>query len=671
MKIKKGFIGSSIVVTLFKFTILTTIFSVLVSVLCETSVQECIYFILFQVFGLLIPGMAVILLTRFPIKTDIELLTSSYATGYISNIVLYYCLMPLGLSRYIKYMAIVVALLSLIVIIKCKHFLTFNYDKKGNIICGFFLVILLGIEICTVAGTNMLVPTISQNVFANDSLYWIGNTIALMKQYPPRDFRSYQEGYNYHYFSSMQMAVCSFITGIRPIVLGFYYFFFEAVILMVLGSYSLFKRLTKKSMSIIIGLILLFFTTGNESKTWVDYISHLLIQSFGFDFGVGMLAILAFYLVLQLDEEKVNKKILIFSLIQFGVLAGTKVPMAVIGLSAIGMLCVMWLVKKQYTKALCYGGPILAVFLLGYIVVFNVSGYANISSMDYFSSIFKLSEGLLVLQSQHVFLREYLPNFLFQIVFFFVYTIQCNPPVIGLFWIGVFLKIGQRDFDRLDISCIFATLVGMILTTYTFLYGYSQMYFIIASYVLTIIFILRTFEKYLDAIKKFRIIKYISIGMLAILMAIGIQNAFIERTANGYPLGIINYLKIGVSNFKKENKIANDLFEKYQLNYTNQELADMYQFIYDHTEGDDVIACNMSTQIAGAMSERYVIARDEVSAIIQENNNEAAILSLSGQGIKYILCVRNSEVRIDQIDDKNPLLTLLYTNENASLYQIK
>lgn len=662
-----------------RFSIAALLFSIVTTILNQQPFYNALFYTCFEVLTVLLPGMAVILLLKFPFRTDMELLMLSYSVGYISNLVLYFLTVPWHLQKALPVAALVVSVASAIYLYKVSNKIQLEMDKKGNVICGIFLFLLLLIKQFNYSGTNLLVPAISQNVYADDCLYWIGNTIALMKQFPPRDFRSGASGYSYHYLSSMQMAVTSLVTGMRPVVLGFCYSFFEPAVLIITGGYCLFQKATKKTLLIITGFLLVLFTTGMERLMMIDYIGHLFNSPFGFDVGIGMLAILTWYLLRQQEEERLNWKIWALALLQFGVLAGVKVPMAVGALSMIGIFCLSWLFHKQIKKALLYGGPILLIFILGYLFIFNVKGYAGSSTADYLNTVLTMSDRMVIIHKDFMGLEPYMPVWLIEVLMFLVCSILYNPSIFGLMLCGIIIKVcSLRKWDTIDSVCVITGYVGVALTNYIFMVGYSQMYFVMANYIVLAYWIIKVADEIWERwnpgvgvrIQKARIAMLV---VITLLVGSGIYRANLEDNVNGYPLGVSYYFLSGVHNYQAAfsgEMVMNELlFNKFASNYMNEDLSTMYAYMKENTGSDETIACSFQSRCPGVFAERYVVYRYEFRQMKEENVKEI-LTSLKEQGISKILTLKMDQEFIDLMK-KSGMVEVVHDTAAAVLYKIK
>lgn len=236
------------------------IFSLWIAGLYQISWKNGFSFFVFQVGGILLPGMGMILLINWKTISRLELFAFSYAVGYGLNIVSYYLTVPFGLQNFLQYLILAEAVAGIIMIIKKReHIKQLESDRMGGLFCCVLIVFYLVIQSFTVCAANFFPPLVEENSVYHDLLYWIGNTITLMRGYPAMSFREYpQYPYTYHFFSSMQLSVIAIVTNIRPVFLGFGFSVIQPAIIMITGAYVLLRKITAKKALILFAMIAVF-----------------------------------------------------------------------------------------------------------------------------------------------------------------------------------------------------------------------------------------------------------------------------------------------------------------------------------------------------------------------------------------------------------------------------
>lgn len=624
-------------------------FSAVTTFLNEQSFYSGIVFACFQIFLILLPGMGLTLFLKVPVKTDVELMAVSYAAGYIINIVLYLAVVPLGLQRYAPLLAVPFAVAGIAGVLFLGGRASIERDGKGMLICAACLVILAGIEQFTYSGVNMLVPQRSENVYYNDLFYWIGNTNALMKKFPPTNFRSPGGTFNYHYFSSIQIGIMSLVTKVPPLALSLCYSFFQPVFLLAAGSYCLLRRCTQKSIFILLGMAGLLVTTGFETLAFISYTTHMYVGQFGFDYAIGMLFFLLFFLLCQYREKEFKWNYWLVIMVLFAVAAGLKATTAALALIGIGSLCIFWLVKKEYKKAFGYGIPILAVFLVMYLFVINVSGYAKVGTAEYLSNAITWESTMPdILAKIKGFCFSWMPDFVIHILLFLCYGILCNPFVYGIFWFLVFVKaVVIKKWDAFDSVLFISSLAGIWLTLYITMFGASQMYFVMCSYPFAVLFSVRTLPQLNEKLHNKAGGLRIGLTVAAVLLfIIGFYQWYHDSYFNGYHLGIKYYVKAGIENYlgcvTGEKEIAPDLYDKYITTYLNEEMEEAYRFIRENTDEYAIMASNRQSYTIGVYTERYVYSKGKTTDIFK-NQGEEELAALKERNVRYLIQTRLPE----------------------------
>lgn len=356
-----------------------TIMSAISAFYTKQSLMQMIAFSAYQLFAILIPGLGY---TRILIKdkniSGIGTIFIAYALGYCSNIAMYYLLFFMGgmetkAGAYVLLISIQ-CVFSIYLLVKDKT--CFSEENYNWLIPLVFVLGLYVLELFAYSGYNLLPPYTDGNNVWGDMRYWIGNTVSLKLGFPPFEFRLLRENYSYHFFSSMQLAVESIVTGIPAAELSIYFSYIQAIIILVGGLYCLLIKYIDNKISMIILFGMLLFTSGYEGITRVSYVSHLYLSQYGFDYGMGYILFLL-YAMIELFATPFSWRNYSITCIFFAVLMGIKATYACIGIVGIGCICLHFLVKKEWKKSFITGFGILFIFGFLYINVCSISGYSG------------------------------------------------------------------------------------------------------------------------------------------------------------------------------------------------------------------------------------------------------------------------------------------------------
>ena len=605
------------------------VFTMCTGLLNLLPLKNIVLFIVFQLVFLLIPGIALVEVVKIDMKTDIQYIGISYLMGYLLNIVVYFLTVPFGLKDYLVYVYLGIILVLSYVAIKKRKKRDLEKDIQGLHICGGAILVLSGIVFVTYSLCNMLPIKAQANTYWPDLMYWIGNSISLTKGFPPLDFRDYPQSYNYHYFSSMQIAVINLITKINVVEISFCYSYIQPIIMIVMGLYMVIKRFVTQKLLIILGMILAIFTTGFEYVALVTYAPHMYSEQFGFDYAVGASLFLLYFLHVLIVDGFSWKQFGIISVL-FATLIGLKGPTGSILLVGIGILCIYWIIKKQVKQSFICGGITLTIFASVYFGITNTKGYGGES----------LSQTLSNMEGVH----SHNTNILYDIVYMVYYMIISNPILFSLCIIAIIITVSKiKNIDVFDVMLIGMILCGIFITINTQFNGNSQMYFIMAIFPMAAILV----------VKKILVIwenreytyKRIYLGLLiagtlvgSVMMIYGLR-IYINK-------GITNYIRNGIV-------ITSENEPQYRNTIVDKSLYEVYIFMRDNLDEYDVIATTSKEQMCGIFTEKYTILYDiktqdekyleelNVKYIITEQGKKEAIEESWGrifyQNDKYVV----------------------------------
>lgn len=327
---------------------------------------EGLVFFLFQIGGVLLPGMAVMALLRIKELTGLEQLLFSYGTGYCLNIALYFFIMCLGFKSHSRAVFLVVTLVSVLILAR-KRPERAAVEVKEKINVGLLLGILF-VYMLVVFSRRWALP-FEQKFYHQDLLYWVGDAIALKEKFVPINFRSLGEGYKYHYFGAMQIAVASMVTEISTYAMAAFYSYIESAVFMALTFYCVIKRFVKKPAMVLLTLFLMLFTTGIETEA-VTYIWHLYLNPMSFNIALCLEVMILLLTLLQHRKGKLDLKYLFLSVLCLCVCTGMKGPAGAIAICTIGFFCIYWLLaERNFWKPVIYGGCCLAAFAVVYLLL--------------------------------------------------------------------------------------------------------------------------------------------------------------------------------------------------------------------------------------------------------------------------------------------------------------
>lgn len=590
----------------FYYIVFTWIFFFLLASICAVAARQAMgygfRFSLYQIFAILIPGLAYQKLLQSDENTDsVKCLFFGYALGYCSNIIIYYLLFLLGgmESNAFAYLICLGIQCIIAVLYLQREKVTYNRQIDNWYIPLFFILSLFLIELFTYAGYNMLPPYTDGDNIWKDVRYWIGDTVSLKINYPPVNFRNLSSNYTYHFFSSMQLAVESIVTGIPVAELNIYFSFIQSIFIVVGGSYCLIQKCIKGRGVMFLSTVVLLFTSGYEGITRASYVSHMYMSQYGFDYGIGFMLFLLAIMVDFYDKNFSWKNYFTMGIL-FAVLMGIKSPFACIAIVGIGSLCLLFLFQKNWKKALPPGLTILTVFVFIYIYICNMEGYASggISSViDLNLHHWDVSENLNNLRN-NVFQVEWIPDVVLEVFFAALFIMICHPCLyLGVFVFGLIKIVKCKKFTWFDISCILMMLTGLLFALYIHMSGKSNTYFAMATYPVAWLFIVRSIGEISDNKNSW------SIPILGIMILIG-GNLFLNHSAYE---PITFFWERGKDNLLTADRMMNDTSE---FGLSSQEY-EILQWAKDNVDASEfLISINNRTgdrNLAGIFSEHRIL----------------------------------------------------------------
>lgn len=513
--------------------------------LSQRPVYESVLFTVYQVVAILIPGLAYVELLNIKFCTTGTARTLlAYAVGYGSNIAIYYILFWIGKNQNNK-MAVWGFLLlqfgvSASILIKKKA----KYCETQSLffMVPVFIGVMFVIELFTYCGNNMMPPYTDAGDVVPDLVYWLGNSIALKQDYPPVDFRTLREGYGYHFFSSIQIAMASMTTKLDVLTYSICYSYIQAIIVMVGGFYCLLeKQISKKSYMLFL-FVIFFLLSGYEDITRTNWSNLIFACPFGFDYGLGLMLFLLLIINEFFIHEFSYSNFILLNFI-FAILMGVKSPFACIGIIGIGIGCFYELLRKDWKKSIGEGCVVLLIFGCIYYFVVNIKGYRGDDitntipvGVKFWDESAKLGE-----VRNWIMNISFIPPILKEVLFFLSYIFLSHPCLVLCAVISEF--VGDKKKSRIDwsdVAFLGMFFTGMWIGVYLFMNGKSQIYFVCATYPVLLFWLSRRFKNN----KTFNSIKY---KILAICLVLWGGWLTIAHPA-WQPM--IGYASVGRYNFK-------------------------------------------------------------------------------------------------------------------------
>lgn len=619
-----------------KYHYISTLFLLIVFMTAVTGIcsqinaWELLVFIGFQLLCIFLPGLAV--MTLMPVKNlgKPEKLLLIYASGYMVTIILYAALMATVGNAHVRagFFPLPVLACAILAFRKKKQngLTEVNADKEkdafwiGTVLAVFFLSLIsfsLRWKIPYTAGANN---------FETDFLYWAGDIVALKKQFPPKEFRTLNPVYRYHYWGALQQAAVSTVTGIQAVKVAVCYSNIEAAVLLGLPSSVLVSKVIRNKTAQIFTLLLMLISTGYEEITVVPYMRDLYQVPMSYNIAHGLGITVVILLLVQMENERLDIYNLIWSFCCLLCCTGTKSAAGVVILCGAAAVYLYLFFSRG-------SGRSVRIALMVFLLVFGAVGAyfwptaRNFNLKLYLPEI-HLDSGRQIMRSLYA-----------CIVWVGKYGIRT---VASNFWIfipagiySVYLIICKKMKKEyaLFVILVLAGTMGNYLLEFN---ASSQMYFSIITFpfaaVLTGRFMEKIFQGYLSEKKQYCIATFL--GAIVIIFML----------CNNYEGYFGRNLVMGLKNIGTPQPADKDT--GMCLIKVSQAQCEAYTWIRDNTDEDVIL---LSDRVWGnhhdptsVFSERYVyvyhdLEVDYLRGISCFGGNQEAVRYYAEMGLDYIV----------------------------------
>ena len=421
----------------------------------------------------------------------------------------------------------------------------------------------LGINYLCYSAYNAVPVSNINPSYATDLMFWIENTSALTKSFLPFEPHvSLDELYYYHFFSSIQIAYISLLSGADIFTLSTLFFALGKSVLCFGAFYLLLSRYSSKLQ--LFGLVAILFCTGLEETSIVTYCHHLWVNPFGFDISYAFGA-LFLYCFLRQEENSFDFNNFLLCILFFAICTGSKAPNALVILVIPGVICLKWLIKEECAKAFGYGFSLLFVFAL---ITITCIGLFKGSAWDVGMKI-SVPDGEKFVQT----------------------VVLSNPLIVGLYGLCLILfALDKKVRGTVSFAAALCGFFGLLLGVIVSQDGHSEMYFTMVAFVPCLLFAAEVLDQYKwkhTAAKR----------TVAALAGMVMAGEIISMLFVGYHGGISQYAKMGLKNILCEDAVA-------------QQLCDVFSFTFDDYAALAWVRDN-SPKDSVVLSDRAVINKED------------------------------------------------------------
>lgn len=643
-----------------EYGVFVFILGILVCVMTVSSAisfwQGCRFY-LYQIFCVLLPGMAIYSLLRIPGTDAMERSFGGYALGFVVGIVQYFVFAITHTLKFLPVFQLLVVAVSIFVLLRCfKSKKTFEEkvsDGKEWILLTVLVLLVFMVRYVSYYGRNILPSAERDAVFpTQDILFYIGNAISAKKGFPLEEFRFVGKTFKYHYFGSVELAVTSMVTGIGALELELCLEWLQPMLLMVSSLYLLLRRMGVNWRLRILGMVVLLFTAGQERLVYVDYQRIMYSTPFGYDFGLAMGIFAVFLLYIQFNAQKLRMGLFVGTLAAFFACEGSKAPIAVVLLFFAGCVCGVWLLTpKKRMWAFVYGLPLVALFVAVFLGIVS-EGLAAVTTnvtglkFDLTGRLHLYESGLGKMYFDWT--SQGMPGVVGKILILGMFYFGCNaaayfllPVLSGKFFCKKKLSLLSFEGALLATVCF-----GILMTLVTKQQGNSQMYFAMFSFPLAVILSMRLWTELAGSFRKWT-------GRLFY----GCFTALFLYSIVGFVQVITPLWKDGAIRLAGEN-----VFEHRNNSLTYEEWL-AYQWVKNNTAEDAVCITNIilddsqyESFVVGACTERqmYMEGWRYVAGYVNEDiiqqrrktirayfeGDDMAGKEIRAAGVRYVIWVK-------------------------------
>lgn len=465
------------------------------SIVNQFTIQQSAYFIVYQIFLILLPGRMILYLLK---KNGNEGFMA-YIIGYIWTWFSYFICMLIPIS-YSFTRILLVILLYVFYRWNCKekkHIPIFdkNFRKVDYILISFVFIGIYILKLIIFNGMNLSPLLTGSTLYNRDYIFYISNVASAMKGFPINTL--YTSGYTlfYHYFSSLVMADGAIMCGMSAFdfSIGFSYI----VNVFVLGSsvFYLVYYFINNYMMRFLAIVTILIASGLEHISLIYYLSHIYENPFGFDIGIAFACLSIFYFF-KMITKKFNFYDYIIFISFYIICCGSKGPVAAVISSGLGIACLLAIYQKENRKS--YGIYLLSIIIIFFFIyLFVISDITAVGGdalhsmkMDFTGTVKKVP-----------FLKNIyngLPFFkvINACIAFIIYIFIANPILTILFIPACIMYNNRKDISGSSISLFIIIVTGILLTFIIHQHGFSQMYFMMSAIPFAAIFIFSSFDKF-------------------------------------------------------------------------------------------------------------------------------------------------------------------------------
>lgn len=644
------------------FIALIVLMTAITGICNQVGILELAVFVCFQIFCVLLPGIAIMILLPIKNLRKIEQVLFSYASGYVFTIFLYMVIMMTAGKNFLRAAFLIMGIAAAIIVYyQFKKTEQKSANEKSDDIIWICAVLSVFFVSLIVFSLRWKAPyTGGSNCYEGDLVCnWIRDIV----MFKGSNIKSVVQSYRYHYLGALQQAAVSRVTGISAMKVATCYSYIESSIFLGLSSYVLVNRMIKNKKAKILALLLLLFSTGMEEKSLVTYIWHIYLVPMSYHIAQCFGVMIMLLVLIQLDKEfDINN--LIMMLLFLICCTGTKGATGAVIVCGICISCLyLFFYRKKRKMAFIYAFFSVMVFGLIYMYLSpTVQNFSNNAAVYYQPE--QLSVTLDAVEENDVELVPFIRACIQWVHDYIKKLIYINPWTFIPAVIFVVYSAIRKTIKKEHIILFLMTMIGMSLSYIIVFYGHSEMYFALTvfpfSALLAGCLLDKIFSSCISDKKQMFLFTLIFVGVISSSILGDYQARFREFWVRG-----IHNLGFPDAAEKPEN---------YASSIISFNECQAYQWIRENTNEDAVIISDgiydeNERRIIYDFTEREVgyYEVDDMAVTVLFAGDERMIRDFSDSGIDYIIQTKSLSPAFYCPEDMGEVV---YENEEISVYKL-
>lgn len=475
------------------------------------TVYNMFLFLFIQLAGILLPGFFLLQWAGLHFKNKISDLFIGYGIGLVIWALVYAVLIYLNLHKWSPYLLYTVSAFSVLAVL--SHHIRKNLcscirsDNVDNIFLLSIFAVLFVFGFLVFQYPHRLVSDTGYLDMHMDHVYWFKNCVASTKGYPLPELSAMGINLYWHLFSSFNIALFHFSTGIDIYFLCFSLSYIWHIFLMIGGAYTLASELLSNRKYVFTSLVLILLCSSAEPYTLVYYLDHLWGCSMGTADAIAV-CMMAFALTIKtIEGMRINWQFVPFAAIMIVGAVGYKSPVGLVLLAGVG--CALLVLCLWNRKAVIDSLGLLLILFIATVVLlkfFVIADNALTSSTSNHKLVLNFTTVLWPdINSQIVGYFESLGvRPMISILFLVIpYTLVMHPvmPVFALVLVGLFVRrkdILKIPYKHQAVGLAFFVMAMIGIAAFLSLShpGLAQCYFLFAGIPFAVLFSFLAIESF-------------------------------------------------------------------------------------------------------------------------------------------------------------------------------